>query len=137
LQIPRIHRILLIFHPRLFEICKTTHQLNQKGNHLAMEDKGTTSVRILMRQDVFKTHFATTRFQPQILCPYRCISIQSRSHSITRKYRSNDKETKAASHHILLNNIHPYQMKLQCIRTRTPSNHQGTGSLESLPQNDC
>ena len=83
LQIPRIHRVLSLFHQRLLENSSTIATINTSNKPLVLETRRTNNIRNTTESNDRQTSTLTTIFHQTILSTYRCISIWHGSHTLT------------------------------------------------------
>jgi Integrase zinc binding domain len=98
-----------------------------------------TGIQNTMEGHGRQTSTKTTRLHRTILPAYGCISIWRGSHTLTggRIYTPKHQlQTETPPHRILLSYLYRNQMKLQHLRTRTPSYHESHNSLVTLPNLD-
>jgi hypothetical protein len=122
MHLSQANRLLLVLHRRIFSNCMTTPRSHKEGRSMALGCHSGKSVHGSQDTYVQGTGANTTRFQPEVLCPDRCIwiwhgsctliggRIQHNNHGPRTK-----EKTSPTPHCILLGHIHTNAMKLQCL----------------------
>ena len=119
-KIPRVYRILQIFHPELLNDCTTTTPPYEKDNPLGIDRPTTTSLWPPKDIYVQSPSVDPTQLQQEILPPSGCLSIWCGRCTLTRGRNHNSfpqkmTQTNTTPHCILLSNIHSHRVKLQHI----------------------
>src|SRR5260370_12513703 len=79
--IPRVHRILSVLHPKLFENCPTTLGSHEKDDSMALGPTPIQSIRDPQDPYVSKTCPTPTQLRKTLLPPNRPIRISRRRHT--------------------------------------------------------
>src|SRR5712671_684437 len=84
LLIPRLHRVLPLFHPELLACHKTLTRFDKESDAMGL-DRGTNDgVRDTKKTNVLKTSADPTTVRQTIHSAHRCISIWRGRHTLTR-----------------------------------------------------
>src|SRR5712675_451217 len=117
--IPRLHRVLSLFHPELLARRKTLARLDQESDAMGL-DRGTNDgVRDAKKANVLKTSADPTTVRQTIHSAHRCIGIWRGRHTLTggRDQPPTTFETTSSPHCLLLSDIHTDRKKLRHLRT--------------------
>ena len=131
-SLPRIHRLLLILRPQLFQDSTPIDPTNPKEHTIPLVGATLQSVRDTQNTHVPKTHPLTTRLHETILPRYRRLILRRGSHTLTGgRNQPLNKQNHAPPNSLLLSHVHTNRMKLRHLRKGTPSPHESPTSLEA------
>jgi hypothetical protein len=104
-QIPRVHRLLSLFHQRLLKNHQTIITTNAFANPLVVESRGTSIARNITNSHDQQTGTMTTRLHQTILCSHRHLGVWHGSHTLTGR-RIRQSETQTTPCRLLLSHLH-------------------------------
>src|SRR5258708_2833752 len=139
--LPRVHRLLPIFHPQLLQNRLTSPRSNQEEPSMVLGRTPVQSLRNPENHHVPKTGPYSTRLRATLLPANRRLGLWDWSSALPgarrRRHPSGQKgKTQTPPYCILLRHVHPNRTKLRHLQTGVACHDESPRPLEALPRLD-